>query len=400
MRPSGAREAQSPVDILPPAQDATYREGMRAIPPSPDDLQTLSDHRDDASVSIYLESSPLPSEHQRVKLALKNAVTDAVRQLDGTDIGAGRVGELRERLEQLADDREFWQHQSRGIALFASPDSLRSFRVFSRLTGLTAVGDRFDIGPLLRSVSFENGGYVLALTEGSIRLIEVSAEARPVDVELTGLPDDLHTVLEYASNEGQADRQRARGATGESIERQRYCRIVQGAVLAAIGDSELPLILAASRELEPAYREINDHDGLLSRGIDVHPGSLDVDDLESRARAILDEHYAEKLTVWREQFGTHRSNGRATSRIAEVAHAATVGAVEELLFDMDDTREGSIDEDGIVHAAEEAGPTTYGLIDEIAVRVLRNGGTVRAVRNRDLLDGSPVAAVLRYPLAG
>jgi len=173
---------------------------------------------------------------------------------------------------------------------------------------------------------------------------------------------------------------------------------VQDAVLPAVADSGLPLILAASRELEPAYRGVNDHPRLLEKGIEAHPGSLETDELESRARRILDEHYARELDRWREDFGTHRSNGRATSRLKDVARAASTGAVADLMFDMDDALEGSIDEDGEVHEAEAAGPSTYGLVDEIAVRVLRGGGTVHAVRREDLLDGSPVAAVLRYPL--
>src|SRR5690606_12127313 len=226
----------------------------------------------------------------------------------------------------------FWEYQSRGIAVFAAPGSIQTFRVANRLGELTAVGDRFDIGPLLRSVSFRNHGYVLALTEGDIRLVELSADERPSVVELSELPDDIHTVLEDASNDGRADRQRARGATGDRVETQRYCRLVHDAVFAAIGDDDAPLILAASHELESAYREINEYGALLAPGIDAHPGSLDTDELEKRARAILDDHYAEQVAHWRDEFGTHRSNGRASSRLAEVARAASAGAVAELLF--------------------------------------------------------------------
>jgi len=38
------------------------------------------------------------------------------------------------------------------------------------------------------------------------------------------------------------------------------------------------------------------------------------------------------------------------------------------------------------------------LVDEIAARVLRTGGTVKAVRSDDLPDDSPVAATFRGPL--
>src|SRR5690606_23509668 len=130
---------------------------------------------------------------------------------------------------------------------------------------------------------------------------------------------------------------RAQGATGQRIEQQRYCRLVQDAVLEQVGESTLPMILAASRDLEPAYRVVNSYVGLLEVGIEAHPESLTPDDLDVRARTILDEHYAGELADWRERFGTQRGSGLATSRLNEVARAATASAIEELLFNMDST---------------------------------------------------------------
>ena len=69
-----------------------------------------------------------------------------------------------------------------------------------------------------------------------------------------------------------------------------------------------------------------------------------------------------------------------------------------MLFDLDATLEGSVDDVGVVHPVDEPGPTSYGIVDEIAVRVLRSGGAAKAVRAGDLPDDTPVTAMLRYPL--
>ncbi len=365
--------------------------------PSASDLADLTDHRDDASVTIYLKSSPLPRETEGVQIALKNAVSDAAAQLKGIGISPQRISKFTDALGDLESDDEFWRHQARTLAIFASPERLHTFRLANEVTTLLAVGDRFDVGALLRSVSFANAGYVLAVTEGKVNLYGLSAEHHPIELDIR-LPEDLHSVLEHAHNYGQADMPRAAGATGQKIEQQRYCRLVQDAVLERIGDSSLPMILAASDDLRPAYRVINTYPHLLESGIEAHPGSLTPGDLDTRSRSILDEHYRAELNDWREHFGTQRSQGRATSEFDEVARAATAAAVDELLFDMDASLEGSIDDMGIVERADAAGPTTYNLVDEIAARVLRSGGTVRAVRNEDLVDGSPVAALLRFPV--
>lgn len=370
---------------------------MRLTLPTANDLVELTRHRDDASVSIYLPSSPLPGQIEAVQLALKSAITEAEAQLKEIGTAWQTISEITEAAHKLESDREFWQHQAHALAVFVAPGTLKAFRVANSFERHLAVGDRFDIGPLLRTVTFPNGGYVLSVTEGEIRLLELSADQPPIELDIE-LPAELDDVLEIEPHDGRLDRRRADGTTGQRIEQQRYCRLVQDAVLEHVADSTLPLILVATRDLEPAYRVINTYPGLLELGIEAHPSSLTVDEINARARTILDEHYAAELADWRERFGTQRSNGLATSQLNEVARAATASAVDELLFDMDFTLEGSIDDTGVVHEVKEPDPENYGILDEIAVRVLRSGGTVKAVRAADLPDDTPVAATLRYAM--
>lgn len=368
---------------------------MRLSLPTAHDLSELTGHRGGASVTVYLASSPLPDRTEAVQIALKDALAQAEKQLREAGISADDMASIVRAVRELESDHEFWQHQARAIALFVAPGVLRAFRLANELKSHTAVGDRFDLGPLLRASTFKHGGYVLSVSEGLVQLLELSATERPTVIKLK-LPAELDSVLERADNGGKADPPRAEGATGQRIEQQRYCRLVQDAVLAVIDDPTLPMVLVASRDLEPAYRVINTYPALMEEGIDAHPESMSVDELDERARKILDEHYASDLSEWRELFGSRRSNGLATSQLSETARAATSGAVEELLFDMNSTVEGSIDDSGVVHDSDQPGPTSYGIVDEIAARVLRTGGTVRAVRSEDLPDSTPVAAMLRF----
>ena len=370
---------------------------MRLTLPNANDLADLTKHRDDASVSIYLSSSPLPDQREAVQLSLRSSITDAEAQLKEIGVPWQTIAEISKAASALESDREFWRYQAHALAIFVASGTLKAFRLANSLENHLAVGDRFDIGPLLRSVTFPNGGYVLSIDEGDVRLLELSADQRPIKLELE-LPPELDGVLENAAHDGRLDQRRADGATGQKVEQQRYCRLIQDAVLKHIGESNLPMILTASRDLEPAYRIVNTYQGLLEVGIDAHPSSLTTDDLNVRARTILDEHYAHELADWRELFGTQRSNGLATSQLSEVARAATASGVAELLFDMESTLEGSIDDTGVVHEVSEPDAESYGIVDEIAVRVLRSGGTVKAVRAGDLPDNTPVAASLRYPM--
>ncbi|MCP9889306.1 hypothetical protein KBY96_15415 [Cyanobium sp. ATX 6A2] len=73
--------------------------------------------------------------------------------------------------------------------------------------------------------------------------------------------------------------------------------------------------------------------------------------------------------------------------------------MQSLLVDMDRVMDGRLDEtDGRIEEAPAAGANSYGILDEIARRVLLSGGEVMAVRQEDLPDESPVAAIFRYGL--
>lgn len=361
------------------------------------DIAALTGARNDASVTIYLASSPVTTEHERIKLELRNAIDSAAQEL--TEAGADRsvVETTLEPLRALESDDEFWRHQSTSLALFAAGGELHSFRLANRLQDSARVGDRFDIGALLRALTYPNGGYVLGLSVQNTRLWRLLPDAHAHEIPLN-LPDDLKLTLEHAENEGRLDRQRAQGATGDRPEREKFARAVQDAVLPHLQD-HYPLILAAANDLDPAYRAINTYDRLLDEHIDVNPAALDEAEADRRARDILDASHAAQTAEWKEHFGNRRANDHATSSLKDVAVAATAGQVEELHFDMDSHVEGTIDEMGQVTTVDTPGAGTYDVVDEIAVRVLNTGGTVAAVRQKDMTDGSPVAAILRTPKA-
>lgn len=372
--------------------------------PSPEDFAELSKHRHAGSMSLYVASGqsrsgdgrdPIAHDTEAAQLALRSATTKALAELDGVSVGRAERDSISEAVLTLERSRDFWGTQARTIAVFTSPTLTKAFRIRNELPTHTAVGDRFDLGPLLRATTFGHSGYVLAITEGEVRLLLLGSDASSVSVELPELPENVTESLDKTVSGGRFDRRRADGTLGPKTEQRWYCSAVQEAVLEVIGDTGLPLVLAAASDLEPAYREVNSYDGLLPHGIDANPSSLSLQDLGSRARTVLQEHFDEKLATWREDFGSLRANGRASAQVSDVAHAATAGLVDTLLFDLESTEEGSIDDAGAVTFADSPGPETYGLVDELAVRVLRTGGKVKAVRRADLPDDSPVAATFR-----
>ena len=102
---------------------------------------------------------------------------------------AAGIEAIREELDELVDDEEFWG--SRRAASPCSPRrrALRTFRLPNRLPAVVEVADRSYVKPLLRAITFPQAAFVLALASGSVRLIEVLRDGPPFTVSVPGPPE-------------------------------------------------------------------------------------------------------------------------------------------------------------------------------------------------------------------
>src|SRR5581483_9256199 len=133
--------------------------------------------------------------------------------------------------------------------------------------------------------------------------------------------------------------------------------------------------------------------------ISTNPDRVSDADLGAAARPILDRIYASDLEAMQTLFERRREQHRATTDVADAARAATFGAVEYLLVDIDQVIPGTVDEaDGRVTFGEGQPEQTYGIVDEIAKRALVTGARVLGVRADDIPGRAPLAATLRHPL--
>ncbi len=156
------------------------------------------------------------------------------------------------------------------------------------------------------------------------------------------------------------------------------------------------MILAAAEPIDSIYRSVNTYPHLLAQGISGNPEAVSDAELAAGTRTILDDVYAAQLRDVRELYGQRSADGRALSDVAEVAHAATSGAVQTLLVDVDAAVPGAVDdESGAVRFARAAAGDVHDVTDEIA---RLSGARVLAVRSRDIPGKGAVAAILRYPL--
>ncbi len=366
--------------------------------PTRNEIQALHTARNDASVSIYLETTPLTQDIDKSRIEFGNLTRAAAEQLADVAIHKRQLSALLEQFDDLAEDDEFWQFQANSLAVFATPGSIRTFRLPNRLTGTVQVADRFHLKPLLRAVTFRHAAHVLAVSENSVRLVEVAADLPASEVRVPDLPAGAADAVGKSTINDRSHRRRIHGSEGEKVQLTKYIRRIDAALRPVLANQDLPLVLAATEPVASLVRSVSS----IEFEPDIIVGSPDRKteaELAEQARRVLDARYARQLEQFREVFDTRAGQNRSTTDLADAARAATFGAIDTLLVDMDSVVPGLVDdEDGSIQFAEGDDAVTYGIVDEIAGRAIASGATVLAVRREDIPRNGDLAAILRYPV--
>ncbi|HMO28906.1 hypothetical protein [Enterovirga sp.] len=367
--------------------------------PTRSEIERLAGFRGSPAVSLYLPTTPLTQDVQADRIALKNLLKSAVAEMEGVDTPKRAVRAVEDAVGHLVEDDDFWAEQANSLAIFATPEAVRTFRLPNKLAEGMEVADRFHLKPLLRSVTFPHHAWLLVISMGAVRLVEVSADMPPHEVKVPGLPRNAADALGRRSHIERKGDMLSGESTSEHASMTRYARAVDQALRPVLSGHERPLIIVAAEPLASLYRAVCSYPHLAPEAI---PGSADHSpdhELAAAARSVLDRVYAGQVEELGTLYAARASQGRATNEIATAARAATFGAIDTLVVDMDADLPGTVaDEDGAVTFAEKADGVNYSVTDEITRRALLSGARVVSARAADIPGGGALAAILRYPV--
>jgi len=363
-------------------------------------MESLVGWRGPGTVSIYLPTEPHGQNSEAERIDLSNLASNAVDQLEAADVSRSVVSAIDESLADLVDDGEFWRFQARTLAVFANEHGLVSYRLPNRLPRGVEVSDRFYIKPLLRTFTFPQAAFILAISQNAVRLLAASPDLPPTRIGVLDLPTGAAEAVGKPSIRGRGHRARVGASEGQKLRMRQYARQVNQALAPLLGGHDIPLVLAGTAPMIPIYRSVNSYPHLIEEEISGNPDSTSDAELVAELRPILDRVYAEDVANLRDMFGARQAHGRAVTDLADVARAATIGAVDTLFIDIEQSIPGEIDEEtGRITTDSNPGATTYGVTDEIARRVLMSKVRILAVRGEEMPGDGPVAALLRFGLS-
>jgi hypothetical protein len=383
-----------------------------------DELAELTGYEADTCVSIFIpaHSSGVEVNNLHDAIVLKNNLQSARKVL----LDKGKTQKAAEAILEegfkLVDDREFWNSQSEGLAVFMAEGYFKFIKMPFKVKEQLYVNSTFYIVPLLPMMSEEEHFFLLLLSKKDASIYRGDAFGMEL-LEVEGLPNGMDDVIHFEEKNARQTMRRAGGGAGrdaitgggnyhghgtgladEPEYISQYLKEVDQTLWTELLSSEkAPLILAGTEAIAGSYRTISKYKNVVEK---VITGNFDHEDknviyqkVKELAAPIFEENTKKALNAYYEN-----STGGLTSSIPEdVIPASYYSQISDLFIVKDEHIWGSFDEASnelIIHEEAQEGDTC--LINKAVVKTIKNGGSVHLMERDKMPADSLVAAFMRF----
>lgn len=377
------------------------------------DLTRLITIESATAVSIFMKTHSRGKEVRQDPIRLKNLLADARTKLLAGGIPEADATAILSPATALLENREFWQHQSAGLALFIDEHSMREYVVPLGFEECAVVGQKFHIRPLLPLLAADGHFSVLTVTADKATFFSASrhelAEERDANLpERSSVEDDYENPVQASPparpSVGTANIPNAQ-VYGDSPPDFRKARLLEfvaevakatGKILSA---NPQPLVLVADAEIGGHFQQASQVGQLLAGVVETNPNALDDAALHelayAKVREQLDRERVEALTSAAELLG--RDDQSAKTGIADVVRASHHGRISTLLLPDGEPIWGNYDRDADrVETGPGFEPSGQDLLGIAAIETLQHGGVVHVVTQDEIPAGTEAVAILRY----
>jgi hypothetical protein len=362
-------------------------------------------------LSLYQPTHRAHPEKQQDPIRFRNLVKELELSL-GQKYAGGESAPILRPFRDLAENGDFWNHALDGIAIFATSDLFKVYRLQRPVKELAIVADSFHTKPLMRILQSADGYHVLGLNRAEASFFEGNRYVLD-EVELaSGFPRTASEVVGVKEVDPER-KSRVYGPAGPGrttrhgtnvrqdvidSDTERFFRAVDYAVTEQYSrPSGMPLLLAALPEHHHLFRAVSGNPFLLSDAIGTYPSARSLDDLRERAWQLLLPRYLERLSGIIEQFGASRAEDRSGADLAEIAKAAAAGRISTLLIEADRVVPGRFhSETGAIEFAPLGDPGVDDLLDDLGEHGLKTGCEVVIVPAGRMPTDTGIAAIYRF----
>jgi hypothetical protein len=392
-----------------------------------EELMSLLQPQEGLTVSLYHPTVQATAEPEESSLHLKNLLAQARQELESRGLRPPEIDELLRPALGLLDDRTFWQHQLKGLALFLTREGMRHWRLPFEVEELVSIGDSVHLRPLLPVLNLQGHFWVLALAQDKVQLYRATEHSiEEIDLEQRGVPTSLMEALRYDDLQkpgsqhhpvtgpgrgaaggspvgaGPHERTTAFHGHGEDGEDQRtqirrFFNVLDDGLAKLLARETAPMVLVGVEYLRPIFKEVTSYHHVLADGGGGNPEGFRPDEIHAKAWRVAQPHFRERIGEAKDRYHTGFGKGTASDDLSDVLAAAYEGRAGILFAHRTAEVWGIFDLAGRraeVHA--DRGHGDVDLVDLACRQTLATGGEVFVVEEAGMPSATPVAAVYRY----
>jgi hypothetical protein len=384
---------------------------------SKEDISEITAFEAEICVSIYIptHSSGVEVNEKYDSLLLKNNLQQARRILADKGKSQAAIDKILKDGFELVDDRDFWNSQSQGLALFLSDDFCKVIKTPMTFKEELFVNSSFNIIPLLPLITEDAHFYLLLLSKKDAKIFRGDAYGmEPVEVE--GLPNGMDDVIHFEEKDKQQTMRNAGGGAGRSAitgggsfhghgpgladESEwilQYLKEVNQTLWTELLSNETaPLILAGTEQIIGLYRQVSKYN-LVEANLSGNFDHEEKNAIYQKVKDIAAPYFKENTRKALKTYYDNSATELTTSIPEDVIPASFYSQVSDLFLVKDSHIWGTFDEatnELVLHEEQQEGDTC--LLNKAAIKTLKNGGAVHVLEHDKMPADSKVAAFMRF----
>ncbi|WP_029036179.1 baeRF3 domain-containing protein [Salinimicrobium xinjiangense] len=382
-------------------------------------FENLAKFDNNPCVSIFIPTQRAGKDvlEEKDKINLKSQWKKATEELKAMGYPQEKIDKIGKPIEGLLDDRDFWRHQSDGLALFLADGFSEKFTLPVNFETFNYVADHFYLKPLVPMFNGDGRFFLLHLQMDDVKLYEATRYSIG-EVEVADLvPDRLEDRVGYDFEDKNQKHKTQRNSIGvnpggtstqhgyepatrdDKNEILRFFRAVDKGIYEILHKENVPLVVACQDAYFPIYKEASRYKNLYPQ---VVPGNPEADydnmfDLHAAALDTLEPHFRKEKEEKMKEF-KELNPSRTSTRISEIIPAIYEGKVDTLFLQNREDIWGDYNEKmASVDVHEERRNGSISLMNLAAKKVIEQNGKVYLIENEFMPDkNAKMNAVYRY----
>lgn len=384
-----------------------------------DQFEDLAKFDSNPCVSIFIPTVRAGKDvlEEKDRINLKSQWKKAAEELKKMGHPQEKIDKIGKPVSDLIDDRDFWRHQSDGLALFLADGYSKQYTLPVNFETFTYVADHFYLKPLVPMFNGDGRFYLLHLQLDEVKLYEAT-QYTIGEVKIDDLtPDRMEDRVGYDFEEKNRKHKTQRNSIGASAEGTstqhgyepagrdrkneilRFFRAVDKGIYEILHNESVPLIVACQDAYFPIYQEASRYKNLYPKPV---PGNPEADhdsifSLHAAALDTLDPYFQKERDDKMKEFNDFNPN-RTSTRVTEIIPAIFEGKVDTLFLQNREDVWGDYNENmASVEVHDERRNGSLSLMNLAAVKVIQQNGRVYLVEKEFMPNkSSKMNAVYRY----